>query len=116
MGREPQAIRDSDIESRSKPKNWRDIRKRISAVNKLTASPDQRAYQVFNLLKNAHPEFDEWDILCFCNEFLTGLAGSKYEWLKEPVRKLNSLVYTAHYHYPKELGLIDEQTELILED
>jgi hypothetical protein len=41
-------------------------------------------------------EIDNWDLTCFCVEYL-GSQVSVHPWLMEDVKRLNKLVYTAHY-------------------
>jgi hypothetical protein len=78
---------------------------RIEYVDSLTPSPDDRARIVWNILAK-HEELSNWDIICFCIQYIA-LQSSTYTWLQEYARRLNSLVYNAHYIYTNDLGLIE---------
>lgn len=80
-----------------------DKRARILEVDAIEPSPTKRAQAIYAILHQAAPELNEWDIICFCIEYLGKLAFA-YPWLSEFVKPIARIVYTAHY--------FDEQTDI----
>ncbi len=74
-------------------------REHIGEVDKQIASPSERASLVWQYLKSEHPDLTDWDLVCFSAEYL-GMMVQVHPWLEELAKKLNMLVYTAHYLTP----------------
>jgi|SRR5215203_720207 len=68
----------------------------IAAIDAQTLSPAARAQVVWAALKEKLPDATNWDLICFCTEYL-GYCVSEFEWLEPPAKRLSTLVYTAHY-------------------
>ncbi len=60
--------------------------------------PDERARELWSHMQLHNPRVTAWDLICFCTETLAMLSGGEggYTFLQEPVKKLISVVYTAH--------------------
>lgn len=65
-------------------------------VNKNTPAPDERAQFVMNVIKEHNDNITNWDLLCFCVEYM-GAQALVYPWLLEPAKQASRLVYMAHY-------------------
>lgn len=87
-----------------------DLQALIERVDKIIASPSQRAYKVWTRLKEVGPGFSDWDLICFSIEFL-GAQSHVYPWLEEPVKSISRLVYTAHYMAGQSEMVSDDERE-----
>lgn len=70
----------------------------MALVDKQFANPSTRAKEIWSIIQ-ANPsliEKTDWDILCFAVEFI-GMMSQSWTWLEEDAKKLNRLLYTAHY-------------------
>lgn len=67
----------------------------MKAIDKDREAPDKRALRVYDYLQRSG-KFSNWDVLCFCVEYIGSMAGT-LEWLQEPARHILRLVYLAHY-------------------
>ena len=70
----------------------------MELVDKQFASPSERAHEIWSII-SATPaliEKTDWDLLCFCVEYI-GMKSQDWKWLEEDAKKLNRLIYTAHY-------------------
>lgn len=81
---------------------------RVSAIDAVTKSPEQRAQQVFNTIRDVNANFTNWDLLCFAGELL-GLSVAAYTWLEKPAKETLKLLYSAHYFRGHDLGLYKEE-------
>jgi hypothetical protein len=78
------------------------LKEHIASVDLKCASPEQRAWSVYEYLKQSH--FTTWDILCFCVNWL-GVMTAVWPWMESPVKVLSGLVHRAHYFFnDKVLG------------
>jgi hypothetical protein len=69
----------------------------IRERDELTPSPEVRAKFVLDLLTAHGPKLTNWDLLCFCTEYL-GSQVLIYSWLDEfKIRSLAQIVQEAHY-------------------
>lgn len=72
--------------------------KLMELVDKQFANPSERAHEIWSIIQ-ANPsliEKTDWDLLCFAVEFI-GMMSQTWTWLQEDAKKLNRLLYTAHY-------------------
>lgn len=75
----------------------RELEQRISERDKLTPSPEVRAGYILNLIKDHNNDITNWDLLCFCSEYL-GSQVLVYDWLDmNAVRAIVSTIQEAHY-------------------
>ena len=75
--------------------------KRVAERDAKYQNPAERALKVYKVLLETHPEFTTWDLVCFSTEWLALMAAG-WEWLQEPTKQVNRLVYQAHYFMPEE--------------
>lgn len=75
---------------------------RIKEIDSIIPSPQQRATKIFNLLRRTDPDLSQWDLLCFCAEFL-GMQSQTFHWLEEPAKRVAMLIYHAHYFFPNNV-------------
>lgn len=74
-----------------------ELRDRIRERDELTPSPEIRAKFILDLIQDHNKELTNWDILCFCSEYL-GSQVLIYEWLEsELVQRIATRVQLAHY-------------------
>lgn len=59
-------------------------------------SPSRRAVKVYKVLR-ANPDLDNWDVACFCVEYLAGLASSALLFLKPVMLPVVRIMYLVHY-------------------
>jgi hypothetical protein len=78
---------------------------RMKLQDGMIDSPTQRFIRIWDLLKDRKQQFTEWDMICFCNEYLTGMTIA-HNYLQEAVKPLNNIIYTAHYQAPLKIGII----------
>lgn len=96
--------------SKLDPKNsetWtaQNIKEHIAEIDAKFLSPDKRAAQVLELLKDKiDSTLTVWDIVCFCAEYLAYLS-TTYDLLEPGAKELNRAVYRLHYF------LLDLNTE-----
>lgn len=95
----------------SKPKSKRTIaeiaREKILERDEEVPSPEVRAGIILEKLREVYPDINNWDLLCFCAEFL-GSQIHAYPWLEEEAVKLIARrVNFAHYVFdePPESGI-----------
>lgn len=70
---------------------------RLAARDKVTLSPEQRAGTIYKKLKEIYPDITNWDLVCFCAEFL-GSQIEVYPWLEvNCVQQIARRVNAAHY-------------------
>jgi hypothetical protein len=69
----------------------------IEHLDKLAPSPKELAAKVFNILKAQHSELTDYEISCFCVEFLGMMVLQEYEFLLAPVKTLSKDFYYSHY-------------------
>lgn len=63
-----------------------------------TPAPEVRAGYIYKLLKEHGPELTNWDLLCFCSEYLASQL-AVYDWLSPmSVRIITIRVMEAHYY------------------
>jgi hypothetical protein len=67
----------------------------IEDVDERVTTPDRRALHVFNVLKKY--DFTDWDIVCFCANYLGLQANSTLPYLMPEAKILTQKVYTLHY-------------------
>ena len=75
--------------------------------DKETPSPGVRAGYILNLIKETDPDITNWDLLCFCIEYL-GSQILIYDWLSHKASSdLIVQIYQAHYFRvePPETGI-----------
>lgn len=68
----------------------------LEAFDKVTPSPEARATAIYNALKVDHPEYTEWDLICFCVNYLAKMT-VVYTYLTDYIKPLCTIVYKAHY-------------------
>lgn len=84
-------------DNRTSEREDKEYIRRIKDRDSLTPSPEERAGYVLNLIKDHNNKITNWDLLCFCTEFL-GSQVLLYDWLDERAIKLITIrVQTAHY-------------------
>lgn len=82
-----------DRQSRTRDRLEQLIRERDA----ITPSPEAIASYVLDLLNATNPNLTNWDLLCFCTEYL-GSQVLIYPWLGEnEVRNITQIVQQAHY-------------------
>ena len=59
-------------------------------------TPEERALELWSHMQLHTPRPTAWDMICFCTEALGVFAAGDYTFLKDPVKNLVSVVYTAH--------------------
>lgn len=71
----------------------------VARRDKLTPTPEQRAQWIWNRLHGQMSQITPkpWDLICFSVETLALLA-AEYTFLQPVIKKLVSIVYTAHYY------------------
>lgn len=75
----------------------RKFSKKIEERDKRTPSPEARAKYILDLINDNNPNLTNWDIFCFCIEFL-GAQALIYSWLdQECIFKITHMLYLAHY-------------------
>lgn len=92
------------------------MERRVEELDRLTPSPEDRAQVVYNTIKTHLPEATNWDVICFCINYLA-LSSLSYEWLKDATMHLARQVYNAHYFKTEELGLTtqaEQKSKLII--
>lgn len=62
-------------------------------------TPEQRATYIWERIHATEPRPTLWDLACFCTETLA-LIAVEYDFLRPFVRRLVSIVYTAHNNTP----------------
>lgn len=72
------------------------IRKLVEQKDRQIVSPDKRAQKVWEFIRAEKPEWTDWDLLCFCVEFI-GYMSAKWPWLNPDAKTLAAIVYQAHY-------------------
>ena len=77
-----------------------DLIKRIADIDALTPSPSDRASRVLKVLQTSPEQFDVWDIVCFCAEFL-GSQVENLEFLRPEITRVAGLVNFVHYRQPE---------------
>jgi hypothetical protein len=71
--------------------------RRIEERDLKSPNPEVRAGYILNLIKNTNNDVTNWDLICFCVEFL-GAQIAVYDWLdQDMIRTLTQRVYIAHY-------------------
>jgi hypothetical protein len=75
--------------------------KRVAERDAKFENPAQRALRVYKILHDTHPELTTWDLVCFSTEWLALMAAG-WDWLKEPAKSINRIVYEAHYFMPED--------------
>ena len=83
------------------------MERRIAEIDRLIPSPEQRAQEVYNAIKQTLPDKTNWDVICFCINYL-GLSAQAYDWMESAVRHLSRQIYNAHYFKTEELGLTSD--------
>lgn len=80
----------------------------ISLVNTQIKSPKERAEKVYEILQvfSEQESLTDWDIICFCEEYLMKHALGNFSSMLNIAKALNTLIYQLHYQAPKEIGLI----------
>lgn len=74
-----------------------ELNQRINERDKVTPSPEERAGYILNLIKDNNNDITDWDIICFCSEYL-GAMVINYNWLEvECIQLITRRVQTAHY-------------------
>jgi hypothetical protein len=82
------------------------IEDRLSEVDGAIDSPSVRFQRIMDTLKKGGLRDPlDWDVICFCTEYLGMMAATRFTWLTPAVKHLNWLVYNAHYLATKEMGL-----------
>lgn len=66
----------------------------------VVASPEQRAKYIWDRIHSIEPKPTLWDIVCFCTESLA-LAAAEFTFLQPYMKRVVSVIYTAHYHTPE---------------
>lgn len=70
----------------------------IATRDQACPSPEVRFAHIISLLEKYAPELNDWDLTCFAACYL-GVASLLHPWLAgEEIKKINMLVYTAHYN------------------
>jgi hypothetical protein len=69
---------------------------KMEEIDKKYMSPEERAREIYNILRKAAPNLTNWDLLCFCAEYTAFMAVAN-EWLKPYAGPLARTIYTAHY-------------------
>lgn len=70
--------------------------KMIQEKDLVTESPDKRAVRVFALLKERCPDLTQWDLLCFCAEYI-GMQATTHQLLERGARDILGNLYSIHY-------------------
>jgi hypothetical protein len=69
--------------------------------------PGERTKRVYAHLVSAN-RFTNWDLLCFCAEYLGSQAGT-LDWLMAPAKWLIRLIYMAHYIRFEKHSWLDQE-------
>ncbi len=81
----------------------------VKKIDKEVLDPTQRAEKVWHILldfsekrekekeREGESPLTDWDIVCFCTEFLAMLSLTKMDYVNSIARELTRLVYTQHY-------------------
>ena len=77
--------------------NDSEIERRIKEYDKIDPSPSDRALYVYNLISRNAPDLTEWDITCFCAEYLGLVSAQAFPFLLSNARELAKMVYSIHY-------------------
>lgn len=80
----------------------------VNRVKEDENGPAARTLKVYNYLADSG-QFTNWDLVCFCGEYLGSLVGS-LPWLTEPVKHLLRLIYMAHYVRFETIQWLDKKT------
>lgn len=84
-------------ESNQRDNSSFDLDGRIRERDSITPSPEERAGFILNLIKDKNNSLTNWDILCFCVEYL-GSQVLVYDWLGlEEIKSITARVQLAHY-------------------
>jgi hypothetical protein len=75
----------------------------IKSIDERVDSPALRAQSIWDSIRVIHPEWTDWDLLCFAIEFL-GMISPRWPWLTSNAKQLAGLVYHAHYFYPDNIN------------
>lgn len=62
-------------------------------------TPEQRALALYKHMQAMNPKPTQWDLACFCVETLA-LLSAELVFLQEPIKRLVSILYTAHNATP----------------
>lgn len=85
-----------------------DLAEVIERVKEDPNGPASRTMRVYEYLVQSD-RFTNWDLICFCGEYLGSLVGS-LPWLKEPVKHLLRLINMAHYVRFEGVAWLDKLT------
>lgn len=69
----------------------------INELDKTSPSPDVRAMYVLRELQGLDAVLTEWDIICFCVEYLGMVASQSFPILMSNSKALAKIVYMIHY-------------------
>lgn len=69
----------------------------IARLDTLAESPTNHFTKVYRLLKTDHGELSDYDLICFCIIYLTGI-GHREKYFEYHARELNKALYFAHYN------------------
>lgn len=85
----------------------------VKKVDALTPNPVQRATKIKDILAlfAEQENITNWDLICFCEEYLTQQSLAEFQSLLWMCRELNKQVYQIHYQRTFEIGLIKEKVE-----
>src|SRR5678815_1663124 len=84
--------RDGEIDQRQKL---------IELVDIKYPSPQDRANAIWGIIRSDKllANMTDWDLLCFCVEYIA-MQSQQFLYFQETAKRLNNLLYTAHYYVP----------------
>lgn len=70
----------------------------IEDIDRRVKSPQERAQEIWSALQRYCPKAFDWDIICFCIEYLGMMSQTPtYSFLEVDAKSINRIVYRAHY-------------------
>src|SRR5689334_7783448 len=82
----------------------------MAEKDKEIESPSSRAARVLGYIEFSYPELTQWDMICFCAEYL-GMQSAALPAIEPETRKLLSLIYSMHYLTENpEIKVLDEKS------
>ncbi len=74
-----------------------DLKELTEKYDGLVDSPVTRAEKVWELIQSNLPNLEDWDLLCFCVQYIA-MRSMNEMWLeRKAIRELNRLIHVAHY-------------------